>query len=68
MFQALSYLHGNGIVHRDLKPENILMTSLTEDDQFILADFGLATFAGPEAVLQLRCGSPGYVAPEILKH
>jgi len=41
---ALDYLHSNGVVHRDLKPENIIMTSQTEDTEFRIADFGLATF------------------------
>jgi serine/threonine protein kinase len=67
LLQALDYLHTNGIVHRDLKPENILMTSETDDTVFQIADFGLATFISNE-VLSLRCGSPGYVAPEILKN
>jgi calcium/calmodulin-dependent protein kinase I len=38
------YLHSNGIIHRDLKPDNILMMSNMEDDEFILADFGLSVF------------------------
>ena len=61
---VLKYLHSLNIVHRDLKPENIIMSSIEEDTEFKLCDFGLACIAGDDQVL--RCGSPGYVAPEIL--
>ena len=67
MLETLDYLHNNGIVHRDLKPENVLMMSAVDDSKFTLADFGLAAYTlGPPLVL--RCGSPGYVAPEIFKN
>lgn len=64
MLEGLRYLHSLNIVHRDLKPENILMVSPEDDSEFKLCDFGLACIAGDDQVL--RCGSPGYVAPEIL--
>ncbi|OMJ93040.1 hypothetical protein SteCoe_4125 [Stentor coeruleus] len=64
MLEGLRYLHSLNIVHRDLKPENILMVSSEDDSEFKLCDFGLACIAGDDQVL--RCGSPGYVAPEIL--
>lgn len=64
MLEILKYIHSLNIVHRDIKPENILMTSLEEDSEFKLCDFGLACISGDDQVL--RCGSPGYVAPEIL--
>ena len=53
------------IIHRDLKPENIIFRS---EDSFDLAicDFGLATHADEEQYLFVRCGTPGFVAPEII--
>lgn len=64
LLDVLRYLHSLNIVHRDLKPENIIMSNVEEDTEFKLCDFGLACIAGDDQVL--RCGSPGYVAPEIL--
>ena len=65
---ALEYLHENLIVHRDLKPENLILASKGDDSYIKIADFGLATIlSDPEEKLSLRCGSPGYVAPELLR-
>jgi len=62
---VLDYLNSQNIVHRDIKLENILMDSYENDYDFKLADFGLATEATGD--LKLRCGTPGYIAPEILR-
>lgn len=65
---ALAYLHENLIVHRDLKPENLLLASTGDTTDVKIADFGLATrLAYPGEKLKLRCGSPGYVSPELLR-
>jgi serine/threonine protein kinase len=62
-------MHKNGVVHRDLKPENVLLMHRDNDEDFKIADFGLASSYNPGEELNQRCGSPGYVAPEILdKH
>lgn len=64
---GVEYLHSNGIVHRDLKPENILMYD--EDDIYkgiVISDFGLAKLMPEEGLLLTACGSPQYVAPEVL--
>lgn len=63
---AVEYLHSNGIAHRDLKPENLL-TSVAADGQEMIkiADFGFSKNFG-EDKLKTSCGSPGYVAPEVL--
>jgi len=65
---ALSYLHKKQIVHRDLKPENILYASDAEDADIKVADFGLARVVSGKDMMKTACGTPGYVAPEILKN
>jgi serine/threonine protein kinase len=66
-FSALKYLAENNVVHRDLKPENLILATKGDDHDLRIADFGLASFlTEEEKVLYLRCGSPGYVAPELL--
>eukprot|EP00903_Cladosiphon_okamuranus_P008364 g8042.t1 len=58
----------NGIVHRDLKPENLLYSDFDEEKAVLkLADFGLAKLCSENAMLNTACGTPGYVAPEILE-
>jgi len=68
VLEAIQYCHQNGVAHRDLKPDNLLLANSTSQDFFIkLADFGLAKdFAASK--LNTFCGSPDYVAPEILEH
>jgi calcium-dependent protein kinase len=66
MLEALDFMHKNDVVHRDLKPENLILASKDNDYDLRIADFGLAAFAKPGELLKLRCGSPGYVAPELL--
>ncbi|KAB8336713.1 hypothetical protein FH972_021022 [Carpinus fangiana] len=65
LFQGLKYLHERGIVHRDIKPENILLED--KDLTVKLADFGLAKIIGEESFTTTLCGTPSYVAPEILE-
>uniref|UniRef100_A0A8C6T8N3 non-specific serine/threonine protein kinase n=1 Tax=Neogobius melanostomus TaxID=47308 RepID=A0A8C6T8N3_9GOBI len=63
--EALNYIHCKSIVHRDLKPENLLIEHLTNDIcRLKLGDFGLAMVV-TEPVYTI-CGTPTYVAPEIL--
>lgn len=57
--------HDRGIVHRDIKPENILLTD--KDLHVKVADFGLAKIIGEESFTTTLCGTPSYVAPEILE-
>lgn len=54
-----------GIVHRDLKPENLLYTSRDVGSIIKISDFGLARFQDDD-VMTTACGTPGYVAPEVL--
>ena len=63
---AVGYLHDLSIVHRDIKPENLLYTSHADDAEVKLADFGLSKYLPAGKTLKTACGTPGYVAPEIL--
>lgn len=54
-----------GVVHRDLKPENLLYTTTEPDAIVKISDFGLAKVISND-LMTTACGTPGYVAPEIL--
>ncbi|CAD8173952.1 unnamed protein product [Paramecium pentaurelia] len=61
----LATLHQNRIIHRDLKPENLMFKIKGDRTTLILVDFGLATYESFEMLFYPKCGTPGYVAPEI---
>jgi len=63
---AVAYLHNLGIVHRDLKPENLLLKRADNDLEIAIADFGLSKIVGQQMMMQTACGTPSYVAPEVL--
>lgn len=65
---AVGWCHSRGVAHRDIKPENVLVSG---DGDLKLADFGLATqymdrSSGKRKQCSMVCGSPPYIAPEIL--
>ncbi|GFX12833.1 hypothetical protein TNCV_1975711 [Trichonephila clavipes] len=65
IIKGVEYLHSIGVTHRDLKPENIL---LDDNDNVKISDFGMATVfrhKGTERILENRCGTLPYVAPEV---
>ena len=65
--QALKYLHSKGIIHRDLKLENIMIRNMKSGlPEPVLIDFGLAEFADAKQVNYSRCGTAGFIAPEVL--
>lgn len=66
LVSAVSYMHSRFVAHRDIKPENIL---LSESGDLKIADFGLAVlfgFNGERKLCQTVCGSPPYMAPEVV--
>ncbi|KDP41522.1 hypothetical protein JCGZ_15929 [Jatropha curcas] len=66
LIDGVDYCHSKGVYHRDLKPENLLLDS---QGNLKISDFGLS--AAPEqgvSLLRTTCGTPNYVAPEVLSH
>ncbi|KAK2376222.1 CBL-interacting serine/threonine-protein kinase 8 [Trifolium repens] len=66
LIDGVDYCHSKGVYHRDLKPENLLLDSL---GNMKISDFGLSAL--PEqgvSMLRTTCGTPNYVAPEVLSH
>ena len=68
LLHALSFMHSRNIMHRDLKPDNILLRSSKDISSVVIADYGLATYALNNDQIFKRCGTPGYVAPEVLAY
>ncbi|EJD32526.1 Pkinase-domain-containing protein, partial [Auricularia subglabra TFB-10046 SS5] len=62
---AMEYLHDHAIVHRDIKPENVLITT-DSPRRAKIADFGLAKIIDSVTFLRTQCGTPAYLAPEVL--
>ncbi|MBA0708111.1 hypothetical protein Golax_020097 [Gossypium laxum] len=66
LISAVGYCHSRGIFHRDLKPENLL---LDDNGNLKVSDFGLSAVTDQiraDGMLHTLCGTPAYVAPEIL--
>ncbi|CAH8334482.1 unnamed protein product [Eruca vesicaria subsp. sativa] len=66
LISAVGYCHSRGVYHRDLKPENLL---LDEKLELKISDFGLSALTEqirPDGLLHTLCGTPAYVAPEVL--
>ncbi|KAF1940837.1 serine/threonine-protein kinase Chk1 [Clathrospora elynae] len=66
LVSAVGYMHSKGVAHRDIKPENVLLSA---EGDLKLSDFGLAALFKKDGQLRLCntvCGSPPYIAPEIV--
>ncbi|CAM0870244.1 unnamed protein product [Alopecurus aequalis] len=66
LINAVDYCHSRGVYHRDLKPENLLLDSY---GNLKVSDFGLSALAlqtKEDGLLHTACGTPNYVAPEVL--
>ncbi|XP_063306410.1 serine/threonine-protein kinase H2 [Pelobates fuscus] len=68
VLDGINYLHGLGITHRDLKPENLLYYHPGADSKILVTDFGLAKAGnkGRDWSMRTICGTPEYIAPEII--
>lgn len=67
LLSAVDFCHSRGVSHRDLKPENLL---LDENGNLKVSDFGLSALPEQlriDGLLHTRCGTPAYVAPEVLR-
>ncbi|KAF5191791.1 CBL-interacting serine/threonine-protein kinase [Thalictrum thalictroides] len=67
LISAVDFCHSRGVSHRDLKPENLL---LDEKGDLKISDFGLSALPEQlwnDGLLHTQCGTPAYVAPEILR-
>eukprot|EP00923_Selenidium_pygospionis_P037859 GHVN01066262.1.p2 GENE.GHVN01066262.1~~GHVN01066262.1.p2 ORF type:complete len:202 (-),score=25.50 GHVN01066262.1:1235-1840(-) len=67
MLHAIQYVHSCQIVHRDIKAENFLFKIKEDESPLLLIDFGMATRLEDDKLLTQLCGSPHYVAPELIR-
>ncbi|CAO2173938.1 unnamed protein product [Urochloa humidicola] len=68
LIDGVSYCHDKGVYHRDLKPENVLVD---RSGNIKISDFGLSALPqhlGNDGLLHTTCGSPNYIAPEVLQN
>lgn len=66
---ALDFMEQKKIIHRDIKPDNILVHSVVDSNEceIRVADLGLAVFTQNDEKIFHKCGTPGYVAPEVFR-
>nr|XP_016473572.1 PREDICTED: serine/threonine-protein kinase ATG1c-like isoform X3 [Nicotiana tabacum] len=64
---GLKILRENNLIHRDLKPQNLLLSAADDNSTLKIADFGFARSLQPWVLAETLCGSPLYMAPEIMQ-
>lgn len=67
ILEALYYLHSNNIIHRDIKPENVLLKEKNNEKSLKISDFGFAIKINTNEKIKEKCGTPEYVAPEVIE-
>ncbi|KAL9150469.1 hypothetical protein ABFS82_12G169800 [Erythranthe guttata] len=65
--EGLKVLRENNLIHRDLKPQNLLLCTNDDNSVLKIADFGFARSLQPKGLAETLCGSPLYMAPEIMQ-
>jgi Serine/threonine protein kinase len=68
LLRAVEHIHSHCVAHRDLKPQNLLLKNNQNDVDVKVSDFSFAKRVHTPKSLLTRCGTPTYVAPEILKN
>lgn len=71
LLEGINFMATRGLVHRDLKPSNIMVRTNTNSSELdknsvVIVDFGLATSVHSKSFIYKRCGTAGYIAPEII--
>lgn len=68
LLRGLDHMASKDMVHRDLKPNNIMLRKNTniQPDDVVIVDFGLSSSIHEKNMIYKRCGTPGYIAPEII--
>ena len=64
IIEGLGYIHSKSILHRDIKLDNILLDGL---GRVKIADFGVSKLVQRGEVMREQCGTPAYIAPEIIR-
>jgi serine/threonine protein kinase len=64
IIEGLGYIHSKKILHRDIKLDNILLDGL---GKVKIADFGVSKIVKNGEIMKEQCGTPAYIAPEIIK-
>lgn len=66
LLRGLKYIHGHKILHRDIKLDNILLTKIDGQIKAKICDFGVSRFISSDEIITEQCGTPAYIAPEII--
>lgn len=67
LVRGLKYIHSKGILHRDIKLDNILLIEADGELKAKICDFGVSRFVKDHEVINEQCGTPAYIAPEIIR-